>query len=103
MIKEFLNVATADEGRSIAFAVMTDAQGANEMVRVTLDGERFSTLVQGGPGIIQGLIPITERATAPSTTQPYSVVLVAEESGITSQPQVLRLSYKEPGPRPSRG
>jgi hypothetical protein len=101
MITAILNVMAIEGGRTIAFNVITDQDGANEVVSVTLEGQRFETLVQGGPDIggVRLSIPLTQPAITPSSIGRYRVALVAESSGITSSLTDLHLRFKEPGPR----
>ena len=96
MIRDILNVKSADDGRSIEFVVSTDEKGADEKVSVTLNDERFSVPVRLGPSEIAAVsIPLI----GGSTSVRCRVVVVAEGSGATSAPTDLTLAYKEPGPR----
>ena len=100
MITDILNVTSSDEGRSITFNVMADPGGADEIVSVTLNEERFAIPVRLGPSEVATVsIRVAETDLSPIATERFRVVVVAEQSGTRSGPTDLTLSYKEPGPR----
>jgi hypothetical protein len=86
-------------GATITFDVVTDKDGADEVVSVELAGQRFETRVRASGPVIQASIPlITPACVPPYTTGVYQVVLRAETSGVISNPSTLQLSYQEPRP-----
>jgi hypothetical protein len=100
VITNITNVTAIDGGRTIIFEVTTDAEGANEVVSITLDGEKFATLVQLGPlQVARVSISLAEHSALAYPTKSYNAVVVAERSLTTSDPVDLTLWYKEPRPK----
>ena len=83
MITAIINVDSAKGSGKITFDAITDGS-ANEKVSTSLEGETFSTTVQGNTRAIPGSISHTKSG-------PHMVTLQAMTSGVKSNPVLLDL------------
>ena len=83
MITAILNVRSIRGSGTITFDVITDGS-ADKKVSTSLEGQEFSTIVQGNAKSLPGSIKHTKRGQ-------HLVTLRAESSNVTSYPVLLDL------------
>jgi hypothetical protein len=83
MIKAISNVDSVKGSGQITFDAVTDGS-ANETVSTSLEGEKFSTRVEGQAKSIHGSISHTKHGQ-------HMVTLRAESSNVASNPMLLNL------------